>query len=141
MKKLLLSLSFMTLAFANIKAIGHSTINETIASEQTVFTENNDQLILENSFGEQQIKDKAFLDLSIKEIWNTKLKPLLVLALLISSFTIVQGCMLLNISKKMSDHNDFSYCFDPSHRSRSALDSSFELSLLFTVLAFANIVW
>jgi hypothetical protein len=56
MKKLLLSLSFMALAFANIKAASDTTINETTA-EQTEFTENNDQLILRGTFGKQPVKD------------------------------------------------------------------------------------
>jgi hypothetical protein len=67
MKKLLLSLSFMALVFITIKAEDDLTINETTALEQTVSTENNDPLIPKNG---HPIKERAFLDLSIREIWQ-----------------------------------------------------------------------
>jgi hypothetical protein len=128
MKKLLLSLSFMALVFTNIKAEDDLTINETTALEQIVSTENNDRLMLE----EQPLRNKSFLDLSIREVWNTKLKPFLTstkgLALLLSSFSVIQICRLSDIAKKMLWNSDVFH--------RYKLFQSFDVN--FALLAFPH---
>jgi hypothetical protein len=78
MKKLLLSLSFMALVFANIKAADN---NEITTCELMEFTRNyelalNAQLTLQGMSDKQSVQGKGLFDFSIKEVWNNKFLPI-----------------------------------------------------------------